>query len=53
VLDYCKHDKHSGSIQRDEFLNYMGDYQLLKKDCVQWNWMMCLLEECMYIQTTN
>jgi hypothetical protein len=32
--------KISGSIKRGQFLDQLRDYQLLKKDCATWSWMV-------------
>jgi hypothetical protein len=37
----CEHDNEpSGSIKGEEFLDYVSDYQLLKKDSTPWNWFV-------------
>jgi hypothetical protein len=39
VAGSCEHDHEpSGSIKEGEFLDYLSDYQLLKKDSALWSW---------------
>jgi hypothetical protein len=41
VVDCCEHgNKPSGSVKGRQFLDYLGDYQLLKEDYTPWS---CLI----------
>jgi hypothetical protein len=38
VVGPCKHgNEPPGSVEGSKFLNYVSDYQLLKKDSAPWN----------------
>jgi hypothetical protein len=38
VADCCEHgNEPSGSIKCEKFLDYLSDYQLLKKDYAPWS----------------
>jgi len=36
--EHCS--KPSGSIEREEFLDYLSDYYLLSKDCPPFGWLV-------------
>jgi len=44
VAGSCEHGNvPSDSIKDGEFLDYLSEYKLLKKDSTAWNWLVCNL----------
>jgi hypothetical protein len=49
VAGSCKHGNEPfGSINDWEFLDWLSDYQLLKKDSAPWSWLVRLIATELY-----